>query len=157
MFCLYNTGLCFKMSDKDCQSSDSEEGMEGNDPKEPESPLQDVSSPDTQTESSDVAPTRKTRRRPENKAPDGQESVDTPSPSENIPTTFTSTTVSQGGWGSWGSWGKSLLSSATATVATVGKSLHSSCFFVLVIRLRYLYLFKLSNKMFSKNLLKSKK
>lgn len=30
-------------------------------------------------------------------------------------------TVSQGGWGYWGSWGKSILSTATATVATVGE------------------------------------
>uniref|UniRef100_A0A673IDT3 Protein FAM114A2-like n=1 Tax=Sinocyclocheilus rhinocerous TaxID=307959 RepID=A0A673IDT3_9TELE len=33
------------------------------------------------------------------------------------------TTVSQGGWGYWGSWGKSILSTATATVATVGQGL----------------------------------
>ncbi|MEQ2300109.1 hypothetical protein AMECASPLE_021913, partial [Ameca splendens] len=32
-------------------------------------------------------------------------------------------TVSQGGWGYWGSWGKSILSTATATVATVGQGL----------------------------------
>ncbi|CAF97289.1 unnamed protein product, partial [Tetraodon nigroviridis] len=30
---------------------------------------------------------------------------------------------SQGGWGYWGSWGKSILSTATATVATVGQGL----------------------------------
>lgn len=30
-------------------------------------------------------------------------------------------TVSQGGWGYWGSWGKSIISTATATVATVGE------------------------------------
>lgn len=29
--------------------------------------------------------------------------------------------MSQGGWGYWGSWGKSIISTATATVATVGK------------------------------------
>uniref|UniRef100_A0A8C4H2Y5 Family with sequence similarity 114 member A2 n=1 Tax=Dicentrarchus labrax TaxID=13489 RepID=A0A8C4H2Y5_DICLA len=32
-------------------------------------------------------------------------------------------TVAQGGWGYWGSWGKSILSTATATVATVGQGL----------------------------------
>lgn len=30
-------------------------------------------------------------------------------------------TVLQGGWGFWGDWGKSILSTATATVATVGE------------------------------------
>ncbi|KAM4545322.1 protein FAM114A2 [Odontesthes bonariensis] len=32
-------------------------------------------------------------------------------------------TVSQSGWGYWGNWGKSILSTATATVATVGEGL----------------------------------
>ncbi|KAJ0061739.1 hypothetical protein NL108_008317, partial [Boleophthalmus pectinirostris] len=32
-------------------------------------------------------------------------------------------TVAQGGWGYWGNWGKSILSTATATVATVGQGL----------------------------------
>ena len=30
--------------------------------------------------------------------------------------------ASSGGWGYWGSWGKTLLSTATATVNTVGQS-----------------------------------
>lgn len=29
--------------------------------------------------------------------------------------------MSQSGWGYWGSWGKSIISTATATVATVGE------------------------------------
>uniref|UniRef100_A0A7N8XY50 Family with sequence similarity 114 member A2 n=1 Tax=Mastacembelus armatus TaxID=205130 RepID=A0A7N8XY50_9TELE len=37
--------------------------------------------------------------------------------------TTSESTVSQGGWGYWGSWGKSILSTATATVATVGQGL----------------------------------
>ncbi|XP_062867919.1 protein FAM114A2 [Trichomycterus rosablanca] len=112
------------MSDKDCPASDSEESMEGKVSKEPSSPLQDVSSPDTQTDSSDVAPTRKTRQRPENKpSPEVQETAQTPSPTENTPNASTPTAVAQGGWGGWGSWGKSLLSTATATVATVGQGL----------------------------------
>lgn len=35
--------------------------------------------------------------------------------------TSNQSTVSQGGWGYWGSWGKSILSTATATVTTVGE------------------------------------
>ncbi|XP_033834785.1 protein FAM114A2 [Periophthalmus magnuspinnatus] len=74
----------------------------------------------------DVAPTRKARRRPELKAPTPPpEKTETPpkeepqqpakSPSES--------TVAQGGWGYWGSWGKSILSTATATVASAGQGL----------------------------------
>lgn len=35
--------------------------------------------------------------------------------------TSSESAVSQGGWGYWGSWGKSILSTATATVSTVGE------------------------------------
>lgn len=90
--------------------------------------IQDASpagSPDSPspTSSTDVAPTRKARRRPEvqptaeaEEMPKVEEHpAKTPTPSES--------TVSQGGWGYWGSWGKSILSTATATVATVGQGL----------------------------------
>lgn len=30
-------------------------------------------------------------------------------------------TASEGGWGYWGSWGKSIISTASATVASVGE------------------------------------
>ncbi|KAG8008431.1 hypothetical protein GBF38_019582 [Nibea albiflora] len=74
----------------------------------------DSSPPTTPDISTDVAPTRKARRRPEPKpAAEVEEKPKTPSDS----------TVSQGGWGYWGSWGKSILSTATATVATVGQGL----------------------------------
>ncbi|XP_041658117.1 protein FAM114A2 [Cheilinus undulatus] len=74
--------------------------------------------PDTLT---DVAPTRRARRRPEPKpAPEVQEP---PKEEEQPAKTPTESTVSQGGWGYWGSWGKSILSTATATVATVGQGL----------------------------------
>lgn len=46
----------------------------------------------------------------------------------------TETTVSQGGWGYWGSWGKSILSTATATVATVGKR-HTTLYILLCIKI----------------------
>uniref|UniRef100_A0A3B4AD16 Uncharacterized protein n=1 Tax=Periophthalmus magnuspinnatus TaxID=409849 RepID=A0A3B4AD16_9GOBI len=61
----------------------------------------------------DVAPTWKARRRPELKAP-------TPPPEK---TETPESTVAQGGWGYWGSWGKSILSTATATVASAGQGL----------------------------------
>lgn len=83
----------------------------------------DSSSASTPDNSTDVAPTRKARRRPDVKPADEVEEAPkveeqpakSPAPSES--------TVSQGGWGYWGSWGKSILSTATATVATVGQGL----------------------------------
>ncbi|RXN10680.1 protein FAM114A2 [Labeo rohita] len=94
-------------------------------PKEPSSPTQDEPSGETQTDSStDVAPTRKTRRRPEHKPPpEEQKTPEAQKPAQSAPETSPETTVSQGGWGYWGSWGKSILSTATATVATVGQGL----------------------------------
>ncbi|CAN9501077.1 unnamed protein product [Ophioblennius macclurei] len=77
----------------------------------------------------DVAPTRKARRRPEPKRKPEPEPVvqepETPKTEEKEqPATSSSeSTVAQGGWGYWGSWGKSILSTATATVSTVGQGL----------------------------------
>ncbi|EHB01922.1 Protein FAM114A2 [Heterocephalus glaber] len=60
-------------------------------------------------------PVASTRKRPEVK------------PSSELETSKVQETVSkdvtQTGWGYWGSWGKSLLSSASATVATVGQGI----------------------------------
>nr|XP_057943212.1 protein FAM114A2 [Doryrhamphus excisus] len=67
----------------------------------------------------DVAPTRKARRRAELKA----EVEETQEVEEQPPKASSESTVSQGGWGYWGNWGKSILSTATATVATVGQGL----------------------------------
>ncbi|KAF3841162.1 hypothetical protein F7725_007024 [Dissostichus mawsoni] len=83
----------------------------------------DKSSPTTPDNSTDVAPTRKARRRPEiqpvaeveEKPKVEEQPAEAPTPSQS--------TVSQGGWGYWGSWGKTILSTATATVATVGQGL----------------------------------
>lgn len=84
------------------------------------------SSTTTPDNSTDVAPTRKTRRRPEPKpaaeVKEEEAKVEEERPAETPPTPSEST-VSQGGWGYWGSWGKSILSTATATVATVGQGL----------------------------------
>ncbi|XP_040006180.1 protein FAM114A2 [Xiphias gladius] len=81
----------------------------------------DSSSSTTPDISTDVAPTRKARRRPDSKSEAKVE--ETPKVEKQPPKTSSDSTVSQGGWGYWGSWGKSILSTATATVATVGQGL----------------------------------
>ncbi|XP_072517677.1 protein FAM114A2 [Salminus brasiliensis] len=112
------------MSDNESPANDTEGNVEVTAPKERSSPTQDDSSGDSQSDGfTDIAPTRKTRRRPENKSPPPEETPETPGPSENAAQASTQTTVSQGSWGYWGSWGKSILSTATATVATVGQGL----------------------------------
>ncbi|XP_067085419.1 protein FAM114A2 [Osmerus mordax] len=75
--------------------------------------------------SADVAPSRKTRRRPETKPPVEvqEESQAKPNAVEETAMPSSESTVAQGGWGYWGNWGKSLLSTATATVATVGQGI----------------------------------
>ncbi|XP_066501638.1 protein FAM114A2 [Hoplias malabaricus] len=107
------------MSDNESLGSGQVENVEGQSPKAQSGD----SSADSQSDSStDIATTRKTRRRPESK-PKPEEPPETPSPAEHAPKASEQTTVSQGGWGYWGSWGKSILSTATATVATVGQGL----------------------------------
>ncbi|KAM8834868.1 protein FAM114A2 [Synchiropus picturatus] len=104
------------MSDNE-ESGSEAAPVEASDTQSPTS-LGSPSSPDVAT---DVAPTRRARRRPE---PKPAEVVEEKSTEEEQPAKIpTETTVAQGGWGSWGSWGKSLLSTATATVATVGQGL----------------------------------
>uniref|UniRef100_A0A665TEE3 Family with sequence similarity 114 member A2 n=1 Tax=Echeneis naucrates TaxID=173247 RepID=A0A665TEE3_ECHNA len=82
---------------------------------------QDPSPAETPGYSTDVAPTRKARRRPD--AVPVAEAEERPKVEEQLPKTSSDSTVAQGGWGYWGSWGKSILSTATATVATVGQGL----------------------------------
>ncbi|XP_067280007.1 protein FAM114A2 [Pseudorasbora parva] len=111
------------MSDSESSTCDQTEKSMDQEPKEPSSAPRDEPSADVQSDSStDVAPTQKTRKRPEHKPPaEEQKTLETPQSTENAPNASTETTVSQGGWGYWGSWGKSILSTATATVATVGQ------------------------------------
>uniref|UniRef100_A0AAR2JWB0 Family with sequence similarity 114 member A2 n=1 Tax=Pygocentrus nattereri TaxID=42514 RepID=A0AAR2JWB0_PYGNA len=106
------------MSDNKSPVNDPEEGQV------PKASSQGDSSVDSRTDSStDVVPTHKTRRRPENK-PKPEETPETlETPEDDAAKASVQTTVSEGGWGYWGSWGKSILSSATATVATVGQGL----------------------------------
>ncbi|XP_049896537.1 protein FAM114A2 [Epinephelus moara] len=110
------------MSDSEATAADGPEvEPEFQDASSAETP--DSSSASTPDNSTDVAPTRKARRRPDVKPAAEVEEVPkveeqpakSPTPSES--------TMSQGGWGYWGSWGKSILSTATATVATVGQGL----------------------------------
>lgn len=103
--------------------SDSEEphaaadGTEG-------SPATQGSSPSSVPDNStDVAPTRKARRRPEAKPEEETEPIPKTEEERQPAKSPSESTVSQGGWGYWGSWGKSILSTATATVATVGQGL----------------------------------
>ncbi|XP_036604919.1 protein FAM114A2 isoform X2 [Trichosurus vulpecula] len=75
-----------------------------------------------ESESEPIAPTRK---RPEIKPPSEPVTVDV-LPDEGLKPVGkepVSKEVPQTGWGYWGSWGKSLLSSASATVATVGQGI----------------------------------
>ncbi|XP_026228837.1 protein FAM114A2 [Anabas testudineus] len=81
----------------------------------------DGSTPTTPDIATDVAPTRKARRRPDTKT--SAEAEQTSKVEQQPPKTSSESTVSQGGWGYWGSWGKTILSTATATVATVGQGL----------------------------------
>nr|XP_061801236.1 protein FAM114A2-like [Nerophis lumbriciformis] len=75
------------------------------------------SSPDLLT---DVAPTRKARRRT-----DAQAQVKNTSKVDKQPEKLppSQSPVAHRGWGYWGDWGKSILSTATTTVATVGQGL----------------------------------
>ncbi|NWX95432.1 F1142 protein, partial [Nothoprocta ornata] len=61
-----------------------------------------------------------TRKRPEPKAP-AQPAAAEKAPAEALK--VHSPAAAQTGWGYWGSWGKSLLSTASATVATVGQGI----------------------------------
>ncbi|KAK7130779.1 hypothetical protein R3I94_016052 [Phoxinus phoxinus] len=113
------------MSDSESSTSDRTEKSMDQEHKELSPAPRDEPSADAQSDSStDVTPTRKTRKRPEVKPPaEEQKNLQTPQSAESALNASTETTVSQGGWGYWGSWGKSILSTATATVATVGQGL----------------------------------
>lgn len=93
----------------------------------PTSPANTPDSNSSNDISTDVAPTRRARRRPEPKTPpvsEEKKKAETPKEDQPQPAKSPSeSTVSQGGWGYWGNWGKSILSTATATVATVGQGL----------------------------------
>ncbi|KAM9288614.1 protein FAM114A2 isoform 3-T3 [Morus bassanus] len=66
-------------------------------------------------------PVPMTRKRPEPKPPSQAAATEKPA-AETVKVSGSPAAV-QTGWGYWGSWGKSLLSTASATVATVGQGI----------------------------------
>lgn len=78
---------CVKMSDSENSTSDRTEKSMDQEPKEPSSPPRDEPSADAQGDSStDVTPTRKTRKRPELKPPaEEQKNLETPQSAESAP------------------------------------------------------------------------
>ncbi|XP_035289085.1 protein FAM114A2 isoform X1 [Anguilla anguilla] len=113
------------MSDSEAQKEleGQSEGQEM-EPQRTPSPVTD-SPPETPENDTDVAPVRKTRKRPENKpVPEPKEEAPEVRKTEDDSTKKSSEpAVAQGGWGYWGSWGKSIMSTATATVASVGQGI----------------------------------
>nr|XP_020652619.1 protein FAM114A2 isoform X2 [Pogona vitticeps] len=71
----------------------------------------------TEPDGVEAEPVSMTRKRPEAKSSENASSSEPPSPREKD-TSFSD--GSRTGWEYWGNWGKSLLSTASATVATVG-------------------------------------
>ncbi|KAF1551621.1 hypothetical protein FQV10_0015944, partial [Eudyptes schlegeli] len=69
----------------------------------------------------ELEPVPMTRKRPEPKPPSQPAATEKPV-AETLKVSDSSAAV-QTGWGYWGSWGKSLLSTASATVATVGQGI----------------------------------
>ncbi|KAI1903556.1 hypothetical protein AGOR_G00028400 [Albula goreensis] len=91
-----------------------------------QSPSPVADSPTEKLESdTDVAPVRKTRKRPENKPPANlkEETAEVQKAEEEPTKKSSESAVAQGGWGYWGNWGKSIISTASATVATVGQGI----------------------------------
>ncbi|NXD76337.1 F1142 protein, partial [Halcyon senegalensis] len=72
------------------------------------------------TEEGEQEPVPMTRKRPEPKPPSQPAATEKPA-AETVK--VDSPAAVQTGWGYWGSWGKSLLSTASATVATVGQGI----------------------------------
>uniref|UniRef100_A0A8C3PRT7 Family with sequence similarity 114 member A2 n=1 Tax=Calidris pygmaea TaxID=425635 RepID=A0A8C3PRT7_9CHAR len=68
----------------------------------------------------ELEPVPMTRKRPEPKSPSQPAATEKPA-AETLKVSDPPTV--QTGWGYWGSWGKSLLSTASATVATVGQGI----------------------------------
>ncbi|KAM6055906.1 protein FAM114A2 isoform 3-T5 [Chlamydotis macqueenii] len=69
----------------------------------------------------ELEPVPMTRKRPEPKPPSQPSATEKPT-AETLKVSDSPAAV-QTGWGYWGSWGKSLLSTASATVATVGQGI----------------------------------
>uniref|UniRef100_A0A8C6INH7 Uncharacterized protein n=1 Tax=Melopsittacus undulatus TaxID=13146 RepID=A0A8C6INH7_MELUD len=74
-----------------------------------------------QEKEQEIEPVPMTRKRPEPKPPSQPAATEKPA-AETLKASDSSAAV-QTGWGYWGSWGKTLLSTASATVATVGQGI----------------------------------
>ncbi|XP_071615433.1 protein FAM114A2 [Heliangelus exortis] len=74
-----------------------------------------------QEQDQEPKPVPMTRKRPEPKSPSQPPATEKPA-AETLKVSDSAAAV-QTGWGYWGSWGKSLLSTASATVATVGQGI----------------------------------
>ncbi|CAH2276119.1 FAM114A2 [Pelobates cultripes] len=73
----------------------------------------------------DIEPVTVTRKRPESKASSASiEEEEEKAPAKQDPEP--SETKPSSGWGYWGNWGKSLISTASATVATVGHGISNA-------------------------------
>ncbi|XP_028322420.1 protein FAM114A2 isoform X2 [Gouania willdenowi] len=93
----------------------------------------DMSLPVAMDTSTDVAPTRRARRRaesqpeieetPKQQQQQQQQQEEKGEEPGQASSQSSQSSVAHTGWGYWGSWGKSILSTATATVATVGQGL----------------------------------
>ncbi|XP_074771813.1 protein FAM114A2 isoform X1 [Athene noctua] len=107
------------MSEKDsCENLKEETSDEG----ENEQKAEEFGSAESDEErEQELKPVPMTRKRPEPKSPSQPAATEKPA-AETLKVSDSPAAV-QTGWGYWGSWGKSLLSTASATVATVGQGI----------------------------------
>lgn len=108
------------MSDKD-SSENSGETTEPQEPEETTAPSKSESSEEGRAVSEPVAITRKRPEAKSNSVSTEEEESQTADKAEQE-----SAAKSPSSWGYWGNWGKSLISTATATVATVGQGISSA-------------------------------
>ncbi|NXU58052.1 F1142 protein, partial [Turnix velox] len=105
------------MSEKDSSESLEEEASYENEKKGEEL----GSTEGKEERDQELEPVPVTRKRPESKPP--SQSAAAEKPAAESSKVSDSPAAVQTGWGYWGSWGKSLLSTASATVATVGQGI----------------------------------
>ncbi|KAM8994177.1 protein FAM114A2 isoform 3-T3 [Ara ararauna] len=112
-------GVFVVMSEKDSGEDPKEETSNGDGN---EQKAEDRGSTESnQEKEQEIEPVPMTRKRPEPKPPSQPAATEKPA-AETLKASDSSAAV-QTGWGYWGSWGKSLLSTASATVATVGQGI----------------------------------
>ncbi|XP_074740171.1 protein FAM114A2 isoform X1 [Strix uralensis] len=106
------------MSEKDsCENLKEETSDEG----ENEQKAEELGCAESDEErEQELNPVPMTRKRPEPKSPSQPAATEKPAAALKV---SDSPAAVQTGWGYWGSWGKSLLSTASATVATVGQGI----------------------------------